>query len=183
MGSSQQALAAMVRAFQGSGRGDLSAASKLAATCAGDACQGGFVLDEQAKQVLAARGDVPAWVQNATGAAFGVSVSDGLSVEGMVDLGDSAAAEQAVAEATQALDEAKQAMGQPDNFAAMMMTPFKPLIDGLTLAADGSVLRVSIKVSQTDVDALAQNMGQMMGGMAGGGGMPGGSDVTFTIGE
>ena len=180
--SSQQGLAKMVKAFQGSGRADLSAARQLVSAYDGDPCYGAFVLTDEIKQMAAAQGDAPAWLDKAQGGAFGVALTDGLAINGMMELGDSGAAQQAAAEGTAKVTEMKQAMSQPNNLMAMMLMPLKPLIDGAAVTADGSAVRLSIQVSQAQLDTMAESLKQMQEGMGGGGGMPGGPGMAFPTG-
>ena len=178
-GSSQGNLAKAIKAFKGEARGDLSGARQMAAAYARDAVNGAFVVTDEMKAELAADPETPTWMADATGGAFGISVAAGLAVKGMLELGNADAAQQAAAEGTAKINEFKQQMSDPTDIMAMMFQPFKPLIDNMTASADGSAVRMSITLSEAELNAMGEALKQMQQGMMGGG-MPGaGPDMAF----
>ena len=156
---SQANLARMIKAFQGSGRGDLSGAQRAASAYASDMVQGGFVLTDELRAVAAGEPDTPAWVANAQSVAFGLSLTDGLSVRAAADLDDDAAAQQAATDGAAGINQMKQE-------APFLLV----LLNAISITADGSTVRLDMKLGQADLDMLVQGtlmpmlQGMMMGG-------------------
>ncbi|GAH74331.1 unnamed protein product, partial [marine sediment metagenome] len=171
-GSSQGNLAKAIKAFKGEARGDLSGPRRMAAAYASDAFNGALIVTDEMRALAAAEEDASTWMADVQGGAFGISVAAGLAVKGMLELGNADAAQQAAAEGTAKIDELKQQMSQPTDIMAMMFQPFKPLIDAMAVTADGSAVRMSITLTEAELNAMGEGLKQMQEGMMGGG-MPG----------
>ncbi|MHC4789529.1 MAG: hypothetical protein ACYS8K_10060, partial [Planctomycetota bacterium] len=179
-GSDESAVALMARSYKAGGGAELSAeVRQMLAPFAGDTAYGGLVLTDELRALAAAEeegGDVPPYMQQAVGGAFGLKVSDQMELKGLLRLAGPEGAQQAQAELEAKLAEAKQQMqqeAQDDPMAAAMLGPLMGIMDSVQAGSEDADLRVSLTVTQEQFQGLMQAaFGLMMRAMMSGQGGP-----------
>jgi hypothetical protein len=112
---------------------------------------------------------VPEQVSAVQVIAAGIDLTDQINVGATMRMSGADAAEQLAADANAKLDEARQSLKQqiesnPD--AAGMFQPVLPVLDKLSLSADGADVKGSLQVSQQELEGLmGAGMMMLMGGM------------------
>ncbi len=163
MAAEEDALAQVIIVHKGGQHADVTEMWRMGSKFADDHVSVGLVLTEEMTADL----EGAAWMAGARGAGLGITLSDRLSIRGMLRLASAADAKEAVAEAQAKISEAKEEMAAQAEALPMMadmMQPTVDLLDKIQISAKGADVQGSLAVGEQELESL---MGMVMMGMMG----------------
>lgn len=178
LAESQAELTKIAAVYEGGQAADLADLRQMAQAFLRDSVSGAVRVPPDMLSAAAEDPEMPAWLANVQGGAFGVSMQAGLELRGLLRLGDSASAQEAAGKATTAVAGFKQQLAEPGQAQDLMLMMFQPVllpvVNNLTFSADGPDVNARLRLTEQDLQSMVdfaeqmqQQMQQMQGGMMG----------------